>query len=178
MFLALSFCFFLRLVNTTETFAENVPLTNGTFSIAAKNIKVECQAITKESEDGGITSMANLTQQNYSSPIQSQITIDAKALQIAKQHGSNRVITIFYKNSKIFPVLNGTRSSKYDTKDGKRSRNIGNVILAGKFKDVSISKVERAVELSFPGYMKKDGFPRCVFWDFTANGNKCRFVFT
>ena len=154
-----------------------MPLTNGTFSIAAKNIEVESQVIAKESVDDGITSLANLTQQNSSSPIQSQITIDAKALQIAKQHGSNRAITIFYKNSKLFPVLNGTRSSKSKTNDRKRNRNIGNVVLAGKFKDASISNVERAIELSFPEYMKKDEVPRCVFWDFTANG-KCRFVFT
>ena len=154
-----------------------MPLTNGTFSIAAKNIEVESQAITKESEDDGVTSVANLTQQNSSSPIQSQITIDAKALQIAKQQGSNRVITIFYKNSKLFPVLNGIRSSKYDINVRKRSRNIGNAVLAGKFKDASINNVERAIELSFPGYMKKDELLRCVFWDFTAN-SKCRFVFT
>lgn len=114
-------------------------------------------------------------QQNSSSPIQSQITIDAKALQKAQQQGSNRVITIFYKNSKFFPVLNDTKSSKYDTNHRKRSENIGDLVLAGKFKDARINMVERAIELKFPGDKKQGGrLPRCVYWDFTANG---KFLF-
>ena len=116
-------------------------------------------------------------QQNSSSPIQSQITIDAKALQKAQQQSSNRVVTIFYKNSKFFPVLNGAHRSKYDTNYRKRSGNISNVVLGGKFKDASINMVERAIELKFPENKKKGErlFPHCVYWDFTANG-KFRFV--
>ena len=152
----------------TERLAENVPLNNGSFSYVAKNIEIETQVITPQSLDEGVTYVANSSQQNSSSPIQPQINITAKAFQEAKQQGSDRVVAIFYQNSKLFPVFIDTQQSKNKRRDDNED-----MVLSGKFKDVSINMVEEAVELSFPEGRKNGSFsPRCVFWNFTANG-KC-----
>ncbi len=155
-----------RLINATERLAENAPLNNGSFSYVAKNIEIETQVITPQSLDEGVTYVANSSQQNSSSPMQPQINITAKAFQEAKQQGSNRVVAIFYQNSKLFPVFIDTQQSK-----NKRRDDNGDMVLSGKFKDVSINMVEEAVELSFPQGRKNGNFsPRCVFWNFAANG--------
>ena len=163
------------MINATETFAENVPLQNGVFSYNASNIEMKGQAITRQSLDDDFIYIANLMKQNSLSPIQQQITIAASALQKAKQQGSDRIITIVYQNNKFFPLSLHTKSSKNEKQDEKRS--IGDIVLAGKFKDASIDSLEGAIELKFSEDMKNGSRlrPRCVFWDFTANGNvlKC-----
>ena len=143
-------------------------LKNGVFSVVAKNIEIKAQAITQESLEEDVTFIANSSQPNSSSSIQPEITIAAKSFQLAKQQRSKRVVTIIYQNSKIFPVFN-------DPAGGLRKRdgNTGDVVLAGKFKDAAIDNIEDAIKLKFLEDKKNGKYlPRCVFWDFNANG-KC-----
>ena len=111
-------------------------------------------------------------QTNPVSSAQSQIVITGNALHQARQQGSDRVVTIVYKNNKLFPVLDDKLTSKKETNNGKESRKVGETILAGKFKGATIDSVERAVELKFPQEIMNGStfLPHCVFWDFNANG--------
>ncbi|XP_028408039.1 adhesion G-protein coupled receptor G4-like isoform X2 [Dendronephthya gigantea] len=157
-----------RLLNVTETFAENVPLEKGIRLLVGENIKIKAESIAQEFVGDDLTYVANVTTRNSSLTTQTEIKISKNAIQQAKQQGSDRVITIVYQNNKLFPV-----SVDKSLKNGiKRKRNVGNIILSGKFKEASIEMVNGAIELIFPNKMKSDDrmyFPRCVYWDFTAN---------
>ena len=156
-----------RLINATERFAENAPFKNGVFSGVARNIEIQVQAITQESLMDDITFVTNSAQQNSSSSNQPEITIAVKALQKAKQQRSDRVVTIIYQNSKLFPVFTDTQREQNDNRTG----DVGNIVLAGKFKDAAISDVDGAIKLKFPEDENNEKFlPRCVYWDFNANG--------
>lgn len=164
------FFIFYRLLNVTETFAENVPLEKGIRLLVAENIEIKAKSIAQEFFGDDFTYVANVTARNSSLTTQTKIKISKNAIQYAQQQGSDRVITIVYQNNKLFPVSFHKKILKNNiTTRGK----VGDIILSGKFKEATIETVSGAIELIFSDKMKsKDRIylPRCVFWDFTANG--------
>ena len=102
------------------------------------------------------------------------MTINAEAFQSAMRQTSKRLVSIVYRNTKLFPMVHSTE--KLEVGNGEVVRpgvwnQVGSVVLAGKFKDALIERVEDAVELSFAydteNYWGKA--PICVYWDFEAN---------
>ena len=132
-------------------------------------MEIQARATTQELLVEDIMFAANSPMQNSSSSNQPKITITAKAFQKAKQHRSNRVVTIIYQNNKLFPVFTDTQRS--GKQNDRRTEDVGSIVLAGKFKDAAINDVEDAIELQFSKDENNGKFlPRCVYWDFNANG--------
>ena len=119
-----------------------------------------------------VTFLANSGGPNSTSANLPAITISSSAFQEARKQGSDRSISIFYRNKKLFPVFRGKRNLKKQKKDEKQKAKIGDTVLTGKFKNAAIKMLEGAVELKFSDEMISGSYilPRCVFWDFVANG--------
>ena len=121
------------------------------------------------------TDHSKVMPKHSSTPLYSSMTISFEAFQLANQQGYKRLISIVYRNSKLFPimtVIKGRNFGRGGSIRPEKKKPVKSFVMAGKFKDALIQGLENAVELNFvPSTMNvRNLAPDCVYWDFKANG--------